>query len=255
MVDRKSPSYRDRAAVGRQQSEETSRRGMGLRLADLAWLSGQNDPCANRSRGANISGLNSSSAETGDAYSGDDLYDVLAGPRSRSLAKGSIGAGCGGAGGRGVHGGRIADLPATHESRKWAQQEYAQFGQCPTERFESKASAGASAKFASRWLADIQKQPKTALMSSNLSASPRYGPGSGATQSPATPLWAAPSSQPKKIRTVRIRSDGSVQPEGSTEGGRYNSTTTTAPQANPGGAATAPPIGSQPSSPAPEGKR
>ena len=123
----------------------------------------------------------------------------------------------------------------------------------PRDSTKSKASAGSSEKFASRWLADIQKQPNTASISSNLSAPPRYGLGSGATLPRPTPLWAAPSSEPKKIRTVRIYSDGSVQTNSSTTAGPYNTTSTMAPQSQPSGAAAAPAIGSPASSPVPEG--
>jgi hypothetical protein len=49
---------------------------MGVRLADLAWLSGRDDPCADRPRGGGFAKL-WASAETGEAYGGDDFYDVL----------------------------------------------------------------------------------------------------------------------------------------------------------------------------------
>ena len=61
MVDRKSRPYRDRGAVGRQESDQTSRGGMGVRLADLARLRGQNEPCANRPCGVGFSGLDRAS--------------------------------------------------------------------------------------------------------------------------------------------------------------------------------------------------
>ena len=254
MVDRKSPSYRDRGAAGRQESEPTSRGGLGMRLADLAWLSGQDDPSADRPRGAGFAKL-WASAETGEAYGGDDFYDIPPSSRWRNrvgkvvpvLAAAALA-------GAVFTAGVLPMLPPLMNPDNGPSKNTPDFGSAqPRDSTKSKASAGSSEKFASRWLADIQKQPNTASISSNLSAPPRYGLGSGATLPRPTPLWAAPSSEPKKIRTVRIHSDGSVQTNSSTTAGPYNTTSTMAPQSQPSGAAAAPAIGSPASSPVPEG--
>jgi hypothetical protein len=90
-------------------------------------------------------------------------------------------------------------------------------------------SAGSSEKFISRWPADTQEPPKTASISPNTSAPPHSALGSGAAVPIATapaapplspglkaasvprlasvPVPAPPSSEPKKIQTIIIRSD------------------------------------------------
>src|SRR4029078_6142118 len=80
-----------------------------------------------------------------------------------------------------------------------------------------------------------------------------YGLGSGATLLLPTLVWAAPPSEAKKIRTVRIRSDGSVQPHSSTTTGTHETTGTMAPQSKPFGAEASSAIRSQPSY-GPEGR-
>jgi cell division septation protein DedD len=118
----------------------------------------------------------------------------------------------------------------------------------PTDSTQSIKGAVSSEKFASRWLGDAQKQLKMAANG----VPPRDGPGSAATVSTPGP-WARPSSEPRKIRTVRIRFDGSVQADSSTTAGSYNLTSTVARQASPSDASAAPSIGSEPS-PSPEGE-
>ena len=330
---------------GGRKAIQTSRGGIGVRLADLARLRGQIEPCANRPGGVGFSGLDRASddgfpeerqpymdpsrlnpsqerrnkkasasryffgfspsfssfrakgdpppaadniqyrglgqprlprgdgqqpvllsgdphdgddfqaAENGEAYGGDDFYDVLPSPRWRNrvgkivpvLAAAALA-------GAVLTAGVLPMLPPLMNPENGPSKNTPDFDSAqPRDSTKAKASAGSSEKFASRWLADIQKQPKTASISSNLSAPPRYGLGSGATLPPPTPLWAAPSSEPKKIRTVIIRSDGSVQIDSSTTAGPYNTTSTMAPQSRPSGAAAAPAIGSPPSWPVPEG--
>src|SRR6185503_18714673 len=81
MATAKSLFYPDRGAVGQQESEPTSRAAMGGRLADLAWLIGQNEPCADRRRGGGFAKL-WATAQTGEAYSGE--YGVLPSLRWRN---------------------------------------------------------------------------------------------------------------------------------------------------------------------------
>ena len=252
MVDSKSRPYRDRGAVGRQESKPTSRGGMGVRLADLAWLIGQDDPCADRPRGVGFAKL-WASAEIDEAYGSDDFYDGLPSPRWRHRAGKMVPVLAAAA----LAGAVFTVLPMlpplmnpeNGPSKNTPNLDRAQ----PRDSTKPKATAGSSEKFASRWLADIQKESKTASISSTLSAPPRYGLGSGATLPPPSPLRAAPSSESKKIRTIRIRSDGSVQTDSSTTAGPYNTTSTLAPQSKPSGAAAAPATGNPPSSPVPEG--
>ena len=135
------------------------------------------------------------------------------------------------------------------------------------------ASAGSSEKFVSRWPADIQEPPKkTAPISPNPSAPPPSALGSGAVAPiapvpaapppavaspaiasvpPPAPVPAPPSSEPKKIHTVIIRSDGSGQTDTSAAAAPRSTTSTTAPEAKPSVAA-APPVGNQPLSLAPD---
>jgi hypothetical protein len=247
MVTAKSLFYRNRGAVGRQESEPTSRAGMGVRLADLAWRSGQNDPCADRQRSVGFVKLRAS-AKTGDGYSGDDVDHVLPSLRLRNRVGKVVPvlatAGLAGA----LFTALLPKLPLLMNPENGPSKN--------TQNFDSAQpndSATSKAKFASRWLAASQKQPKTASITSNQSAPLGYGLGSGATLPLPTPLWAAPSSNPKKIRTVGIRSDGSVQSDSSTTTGPYNTTGTMAAQSNPFGAVALSAIASQPSSPVLEG--
>ena len=121
------------------------------------------------------------------------------------------------------------------------------------------ASAGSSEKFVSRWAADIQEPPKkTAPISPNPSAPPPSALGSGAVAPiapvpaapppavappatasvpPPAPVPAPPSSEPKKIHTVIIRSDGSGQTDTSAAAAPHSTTSTTAPEAKPSAAA------------------
>jgi len=200
----------------------------------LAWLSGQNDPCAD------VSFSKPDSAQPSEAH-GCNFYDVLPDLRWRSLVKlipVLVAAGLAAA----VFTAGVSPMlpplmdPGNRSSKNTANIDRAQ----PSVSTESKANAGSSEEFASRWLPDIQKQPKTASMSSNLSAPSHYGP---------SPLWAAPSSQPKKIPTVRIRFDGSMRPDSLPTAGPNN----TISQASPSVPVVVPPIGSQSSSSGPVG--
>jgi cell division septation protein DedD len=62
---------------------------------------------------------------------------------------------------------------------------------------------------------------------------------------PPAPVPAPPSSEPKKIHTVIIRSDGSGQTDTSAAAAPHSTTSTTAPEAKPSAAAV-PPVGNQP---------
>jgi hypothetical protein len=82
----------------------------------------------------------------------------------------------------------------------------------------SMVSAGSSEKFDSRWPADNQEPPKTALISSDLSTRRPAVPIARAASAPALavapPAVMAPSmpaSEAKKVHTIIIRSDGSEQ--------------------------------------------
>jgi hypothetical protein len=244
MVKRKSPFYRDRGAVGCQEGELTSRGGMGVRLADLAWLMGENDFCADRPRGVGFAG-GGSSATTSEAYGGIHFFDVPTNLHWRNkvgrLAPLLAAAGLAGALFTAIV---LRMLPPLMEPENGSSKNTLDFeNPQQSDSTKLKASAGSAEKFASRWLTHIQ--PKTASISSNLSARGSYGLGSAATLPLPPPLWAAPSSEPKKIRTLKIRSDGSVQPDSSTTIDPRNTSSAMAPQSKPLGAATASEIGSQ----------
>ena len=119
----------------------------------------------------------------------------------------------------------------------------------------SMVSAGSSEKFVSRWPADNQEPPKTAPISPNPSA-PRPGvPIAPAAAAPppavAPPALTAPSvpppvpapvpaphsSEPKKIHTVIIRSDGSEQTDTSAAAVAHSATSARAPGPKPSTAA------------------
>jgi hypothetical protein len=79
----------------------------------------------------------------------------------------------------------------------------------------STVSAGSSEKFVSRWPADNQESPKTALVSSDPSTVRLAVPIAHAASAPPPavppPVTApfVPASEPKKVHTIIIRSDGS----------------------------------------------
>jgi hypothetical protein len=85
----------------------------------------------------------------------------------------------------------------------------------------STVSVGSSEKFVARWPADNQEPPKTALISSDPSTLRPAVPIARAASAPAPavtpPAVTAPSvpashsSEPKKVHTIIIRSDGSEQ--------------------------------------------
>jgi hypothetical protein len=84
----------------------------------------------------------------------------------------------------------------------------------------SMVSSGSSEKFVSRWSADNQEPPKTALISSDPSTLRPAAPAptaSAPAPAVAPPAVMAPSlpashsSEPKKVHTIVVRSDGSEQ--------------------------------------------
>jgi hypothetical protein len=119
----------------------------------------------------------------------------------------------------------------------------------------SMASAGSSEKFVSRWPADNQEPPKTAPISPNPSAPRPDVPIAPAAAAPppavASPALTAPSvpppvpapvpaphsSEPKKIHTVIIRSDGSEQTDTSAAAVAHSATSARAPGPKPSTAA------------------
>ena len=213
MATAKSLFYPDRGAVGQPESEPTSRSAMGGRLADLAWLNGQNDPCADRRRGGGFAKL-WATAQTGEASSGEDFYGVLPSLHWRNrVGKVVPVLATAGLAGALFTAGLMPMLPPLINPENGPSKNTLRFESAqPSDSAKSKALAGLNEKFTSRWLGDTQKQSKTASMSSNLSAPLGYGLESGATLLPPTLVWAAPSSQAKKIRTVRIRLDGPEKP-------------------------------------------
>jgi hypothetical protein len=205
-------------------------------------------------------------AETGNAYGAHDYHDDLPSPRWRDRLVMAIAvialAGLGAVGAfayRAVFGGAaLPALPPLIEAENGPNKNVPNYGDArPSNSSQTSiATAGSSEKFVSRWPADIQEPPKkTAPISPNPSASPPSALGSGAiapapaaappaVAPPATASVAPPSSEPKKIHTVIIRSDGSGQTDTSAAAGPHSTTRTTAPEAKPS-AAAAPPVGNQ----------
>jgi hypothetical protein len=205
-------------------------------------------------------------AKTGEAYGADDYYDDLPSPHRRDglvIVTAVLGLAILGAVGafayRAVFGGAVLPaLPPLIEAENGPNKNVPNYGDArPSNSSQTSiATAGSSEKFVSRWPADIQEPPKkTAPISPNPSASPPSALGSGAiapapaaappaVAPPATASVAPPSSEPKKIHTVIIRSDGSGQTDTSAAAGPHSTTRTTAPEAKPS-AAAAPPVGNQ----------
>jgi hypothetical protein len=236
MIDRKPRSYPARGAVAATSVTGTIQyRGAGkLRLPG----SGAVQPVL--ISGAPHDGVSQSAAAAGEACRSDDLPNPRWLDRLIKLVAVLASAGLAGAVFTRVI---FPMLPPLMK---------AEYGPSKsTTNIDNVQTAGSSEKFASRWLGDVQRQLKTASISSN-SGAPRTGLGSEETVSPRTPLWR-PSSEPKKIRTIRIRSDGSVsvQTDSSTMAGPYNTTGTVV--SLPNGSVDAPPVGSESLSPAPDG--
>jgi hypothetical protein len=215
-------------------------------------------------------------AETGNAYGAHDYHDDLPSPRWRDRLVMAIAvialAGLGAVGAfayRAVFGGAaLPALPPLIEAENGPNKNVPNYGDArPSNSSQTSiATAGSSEKFVSRWPADIQEPPKkTAPISPNPSAPPPSALGSGAVAPiapapaapppavvppatasvpPPAPVPAPPSSEPKKIHTVIIRSDGSEQTDTSAAAAPHSTTSTTAPEAKPS-AAAAPPVGNQ----------
>ena len=206
-------------------------------------------------------------AKIGEAYH----YDDLPSPRRRDglvIVIAVLGLAILGAVGafayRAVFGGAVLPaLPPLIEAENGPNKNVPNYGDARPSN--SSQSAGSSEKFVSRWPADIQEPPKTAPISPNPSAPPPSALGSGAVAPiapapaapppavappatasvpPPAPVPAPPSSEPKKIHTVIIRSDGSGQTDTSAAAAPHSTTSATAPEAKPS-AAAAPPVGNQ----------
>jgi hypothetical protein len=96
----------------------------------------------------------------------------------------------------------------------------------------STVSAGSTEKFVSRWPADNQEPPKTALISSDPSILRPAVPIARAASAPPPDVAPPPvtaSSEPKKIHTVIIRSDGSEQTDTSAPAVAHSPTSVRAP--------------------------
>ena len=106
-------------------------------------------------------------------------------------------------------------------------------------------SAGSSEKFVARWPRGNQEPPETAQIRPAVPTAhtastppPAVAPPALTTQSLPPPAVPAPhSSEPKKIHTVIIRSDGSEQTAISAVAAAYSATNTRAPAARPSTAA------------------
>jgi len=106
-------------------------------------------------------------------------------------------------------------------------------------------SAGSSEKFVARWPRGNQEPPETAqirpavpIAHTASTPPPAVAPPALTTQSLPPPAVPAPhSSEPKKIHTVIIRSDGSEQTAISAVAAAYSATNTRAPAAKPSTAA------------------
>ena len=103
----------------------------------------------------------------------------------------------------------------------------------------STVSVGSSEKFVARWPADNQEPPKTALISSDPSTLRPAVPIARAASAPAPavtpPAVTAPSvpasqsSEPKKVHTIIIRSDGSEQTDTSAAAVAHSATSARTP--------------------------
>ena len=94
----------------------------------------------------------------------------------------------------------------------------------------SMVSVGSSEKFVSRWPADNQEPPKTALISSDpttLRPAPSAPPP--AVAPPAVTAPSVPASKPKKVHTIIIRSDGSEQTDTSAAAVAHSATSARTP--------------------------
>jgi hypothetical protein len=90
----------------------------------------------------------------------------------------------------------------------------------------STVSAGSSEKFASRWSADNPEPPKTVPISSEASApAPAVAP-----PAVTAPVPASHSSEPKKVHTIIVRSDGSEQTGTSAAPAAHSETSARAPR-------------------------
>ena len=209
--------------------------------------------------------------ETGEAYSAHDCYDDLPSPRWRDRLVIAIAvialAGLGAVGAfayRAVFAGTVMPAPPpTIKAENASSENVPNYGDDrPSDLSQTSiASAGSNGEFVSRWPADIQGPPKTALISFNPRASPPSTRASWAVAPiapapaappanappaltakslplpPPAPLPAPPSLTPKK-QTVMSRSDGSGQTDISA------GTAKKSPAAKPS-AAAAPPARSQ----------
>ena len=223
-------------------------------------------------------------SKTGEAYGADD-YDDLPSPHRRDglvIVIAVLGLAILGAVGafayRAVFGGAVLPaLPPLIEAENGPNKNVPNYGDArPSNSSQTSiASAGSSEKFVSRWPADIQEPPKkTAPISPNptpppsalgsgavapiapvpAAPPPAVAPPATASVPPPAPVPAPPSSEPKKIHTVIIRSDGSGQTDTSAAAAPHSTTSTTAPEAKPS-AAAAPPVGNQPLPLAPDAHR
>jgi hypothetical protein len=212
-------------------------------------------------------------AKTGEASGADD-YDDLPSPRRREglviviavLGLAILGA-VGAVAYRAVFGRAVLPaLPPLIEAENGPNKNVPNYGDArPSNSSQTSiTSAGSSEKFVSRWPADIQEPAKKTAPISPNPTPPPSALGSGAV-APIAPVPAAPppavappatasvpppapvppSSEPKKIHTVIIRSDGSGQTDTSAAAAPRSTTSTTAPEAKPS-AASAPPVGNQP---------
>jgi hypothetical protein len=215
-------------------------------------------------------------AKIREAYRADDRYDDLSSPRRRDglvIVIAVLGLAILGAVGvfayRAVFGGAVLlALPALIEAENGPSKNVPNYGDArPSNSSQTSiASAGSSEKFVSRWPADIQEPPKkTAPISPNptpppsalgsgavapiapvpAAPPPAVAPPATASVPPPAPVPAPPSSEPKKIHTVIIRSDGSGQTDTSAAAAPHSTTSTTAPEAKPSAAAVLP-VGNQP---------
>jgi hypothetical protein len=170
------------------------------------------------------------SVETDETHGAYSFYDGLPSPRWRLMmvvaVLGLAGLGVASAFSyRAMFGGGVVlpTLPPLVAADNGPKENVPNYGDARTSNSSqtSMESAGSSEKFVSRWPADNQEPPKTAVISSDPSTLRPAVPIARAASAPppgvAPPAATAPSvpalhsSEPKKVRTILIRSDGSEQ--------------------------------------------